>query len=220
MRSLQTALQYRFQNESLLRLALTHPSAKEETDNQRLEFLGDAVLEFAISDILFRKYPEQQEGDLTARRAALVCEETLCHLARSLNVGVFLRMGHGEESTAGRDKPSILADAMEAIIAAVYLDGGWQAACALIDRLFTDEETLSTLRGQDDKGLLQTFTQARELGLPEYVVVEESGPAHDRRFIIEVRVAGEAIAQGEGGSKKSAEQSAARRALTILKSRE
>lgn len=220
MRSLQTALQYRFQNESLLRLALTHPSAKEEKDNQRLEFLGDAVLEFAVSDMLFRKYPEQQEGDLTARRAALVCEETLCHLARSLNVGVFLRMGHGEESTAGRDKPSILADAMEAILAAVYLDGGWQAAYALIDRLFTDEETLSTLRGQDDKGLLQTLTQARELGLPEYAVVEESGPAHDRRFVTEVRVAGEAVARGEGGSKKAAEQSAARRALTILKSGE
>jgi ribonuclease III len=220
MRSLQTALGYRFQNEALLRLALTHPSAKEPKDNQRLEFLGDAVLESAVSALLYRKYPSLQEGELSARRAALVCEETLCHIARTLDIGRFLRMGHGEESTLGREKPSILADAMEAVIAAVYLDGGADAAHDLIRRLFADEEALSALRGQDDKGLFQAYTQARDMGLPEYTVVEESGPPHDRRFVSEARVAGAAVARGEGGSKKAAEQAAAHAALTILKTGE
>ncbi len=219
MLSLQNALGYRFRDEGLLRLALTHPSAKEEASNQRLEFLGDAVLECVISDLLYHKYPKRQEGELTARRAALVCEETLCHLARELDVGEYLRMGHGEESTDGRDKPSILADAMEAIIAAVYLDGGVKAARELIRRLFSDEEGLSALRGQDDKGDLQAYTQAQEMGLPAYEVVEESGPPHNRRFVCEVSVAGGAIARGSGASKKTAEQAAARRALVQLKGR-
>ena len=220
MRPLQDALNYHFKDEALLRLALTHPSTKEETDNQRLEFLGDAVLEYRISDMLFRKYAGSQEGDLTARRASLVCEETLCYLARQVNLGACLRMGHGEETTAGRDKPSILADAMEAVIAAVYLDGGADAAAKLIDRLFQDEEKLSALRGRDDKGLLQEYTQAHELGLPEYVIVEESGPAHDRRFVAEARVSGRALAKGEGVTKKAAEQAAARQSLGILQAGE
>lgn len=217
MRSLQDRLGYHFRDDSLLRLALTHPSSKEQEDNQRLEFLGDAVLEFAISDLLYRKYEGMREGELTARRASLVCEETLCHLARALDVGRHLRMGHGEESTAGREKPSILADAMEAVIAAVYLDGGIEIASRLVNGLFAEEDKLVALRGHDDKGLLQEYTQAQELGLPEYWVVEESGPAHDRRFITEVRVAGEAVARGEGASKKAAEQAAARLALEILR---
>jgi len=219
MDSLQTALDYRFHNNALLRLALTHPSAKEDRDNQRLEFLGDAVLECAVSDLLYRKYPGLQEGELTARRAALVCEETLSYLARTLGVGRCLRMGHGEESTAGREKPSILADAMEAVLAAVYLDGGWDAANALVGKLFAQEETLSTLRGQDDKGLLQAFTQAHELGLPEYTVMQQSGPAHDRRFVVEACVSGRAVASGEGSSKKTAEQAAARLALMVLRAK-
>ena len=106
MRPLQDALQYRFRDPSLLRLALTHPSTKETADNQRLEFLGDSVLGFAVSDLLYRKYADRQEGELTARKATLVCEETLCHLARTLRLGTALRMGHGEEATAGREKPS------------------------------------------------------------------------------------------------------------------
>ena len=219
MPSLQDALHYQFRQEALLDLALTHPSTKEETDNQRLEFLGDAVLEFAISDLLFRKYPDRQEGELTARRASLVCEETLCHLARQLHLGRHLHMGHGEEATAGREKPSILADALEAVIAAVYLDGGIQAAATLVERLFAQEESLSALRGRDDKGRLQEYTQAHDLGLPEYVIVEESGPAHDRYFITEARIAGQAIARGEGASKKAAEQAAASATLAILQTR-
>jgi ribonuclease III len=220
MRSLQTALGYRFRNEALLRLALTHPSAREPGDNQRLEFLGDAVLEFLISDLLYRKYPALREGELSARRAALVCEETLCRLARTLDAGVYLRMGRGEESTLGREKPSILADAMEAILAAVYLDGGADAARELAGRLFADEESLSAQHGQDDKGLFQAYTQARDIGLPEYAVVEESGPPHERRFVSEARVAGRTLARGEGASKKASEQAAARAALTKLKAEE
>ena len=218
MRSLQDALQYRFKDEALLRLALTHPSTKEETDNQRLEFLGDAVLGFAVSDLLYRKYAGRQEGELTARRATLVCEETLCHLARGLNIGRYLHMGHGEEATAGREKPSILADAMEAVIAAIYLDGGVEAVHRLIGRLYEDEEALSARRGRDDKGLLQAYTQANELGLPEYSVLSQTGPAHDRHFVTQVLVAGKALATGEGATKKAAEQAAARFALVKLQS--
>ncbi len=216
MRALQDALAYHFQNQSLLRQALTHPSTKEAADNQRLEFLGDAVLGFTVSDLLYRKYPGRPEGELTARRATLVCEETLCRLARQLNLGAVLRMGHGEESTLGREKPSILADAMEAVLAAVYLDGGVEAAAALVARLYRDEEALSALRGRDDKGLLQTYTQAHELGLPEYAVLWQSGPAHERRFAVEARVAGRALATAEGPTKKAAEQAAARLALQAL----
>ena len=149
-----------------------------------------------------------------------MCEETLCHLARTLCLGQALRMGHGEESTAGREKPSILADALEAVIAAVYLDGGMPAAQGLIERLFAEEERLSALRGHDDKGLLQAYTQAHDLGLPEYRIVEESGPAHDRRFVTETLVSGHVVARGEGLSKKAAEQAAARTALDALKAGE
>ena len=216
MRPLQDALQYRFRDPSLLRLALTHPSTKETADNQRLEFLGDSVLGFAVSDLLYRKYADRQEGELTARKSTLVCEETLCNLARELHLGDALRMGHGEETTSGREKPSILADAMEAVIAAVFLDGGMQAAQALVTRLFAEEETLAAQRGRDDKGLLQAYTQAHELGLPEYILLEETGPAHDKRFVTEVRAGGKPLATGEGATKKASEQAAARVALTVL----
>ncbi|MDD3410101.1 MAG: ribonuclease III [Eubacteriales bacterium] len=213
LRELQSALGYEFKQEALLRLALTHPSTKEPQDNQRLEFLGDAVLEFCVSDVLYRKYQERQEGELTARRAALVCEETLCTLAKAIGLGPYLRMGHGEELMHGREKPSILSDAMESVIAAVYLDGGINAAYQLIRRLFRDEEKLAARKGKDDKGLLQAYTQAHELGLPEYVIVDESGPDHARVFMAEVRVMGQPVARGGGASKKAAEQLAARLAL-------
>ena len=123
MQKLQKALGYTFRNEAHLRLALTHPSTKLP-DNQRLEFLGDAVLEFCVSDMLYHKYGKLHEGELTARRAALVCERTLSAIARSLDLGRCLIMGHGEEQTGGREKPSILADAVEAVLAAIYVDGG------------------------------------------------------------------------------------------------
>lgn len=215
--TLQQNLGYSFRDRSLLTRALTHPSTLSPEDNQRLEFLGDAVLEFCVSDLLYRKYPDCQEGELTERRAALVCEETLSLLAQGIGLGHALRMGHGEEQTKGRRKPSILADALEAVLAAVYLDGGVPAAQALVLRLYRDEEGLYALRGRDEKGLLQEYTQAHELALPEYAIVEETGPAHNRHFVAQVSVLGRPVATGRGGSKKAAEQAAAKAALAAYR---
>jgi len=212
MHKLQEALGYTFHNDAHLRLALTHPSTKLP-DNQRLEFLGDAVLEFCVSDMLYQKYPHLQEGELTARRAALVCERTLSVIARSLDLGRCLIMGHGEEQTGGRSKPSILADAMEAVLAAVYLDGGIASARELIGRLFADDEKLTAWRGQDDKSALQEYTQANGMELPSYQIIDQTGPDHNRTFTAQVSVMGKAVAVGVGNSKKAAEQAAARKAL-------
>ncbi len=216
---LEQKLGYAFLEGSLLIRALTHPSVKQGQDNQRLEFLGDAVLEFCISEMLYQKYPQEQEGELTARRAALVCEDTLCHLAQSLSLGEALRMGHGEEQTMGRSKPSILADALEAVLAAIYLDGGMEAVRGVVLRLYQAEETLYTLRGGDDKGLLQAYTQAQEMALPEYTIIEESGPDHDKHFVAQVSVLSQPVATGEGSSKKAAEQAAAKAALAAYHQR-
>jgi len=212
MHYLQKALGYEFKEPAHLRLALTHPSTKLP-DNQRLEFLGDAVLEFCVSDMLYRKYPDLHEGELTARRAALVCERTLSVLARSLELGKVLVMGHGEEQTGGREKPSILADAMEAVLAAIYIDGGIRAAHQVILRLFAEDEKLIAWRGHDDKSALQEYTQAHGMDLPSYAIIAQEGPDHNRTFTAQVSVMGKAVATGVGNSKKSAEQAAAKAAL-------
>jgi len=209
-------LGYTFKDEAHLRLALTHPSTKLP-DNQRLEFLGDAVLEFCVSDMLYRKYPDLHEGELTARRAALVCERTLSVLARSLELGKVLVMGHGEEQTGGREKPSILADAMEAVLAAIYIDGGIRAAHQVILRLFAEDEKLIAWRGHDDKSALQEYTQANGLELPAYVIIAQEGPDHNRTFTAQVSVLGKPVATGVGNSKKAAEQAAAKKALKTLR---
>ena len=216
MQNLQKALGYTFKDEAHLRLALTHPSTKLP-DNQRLEFLGDAVLEFCVSDMLYRKYPDLHEGELTARRAALVCERTLSVLARSLELGKVLVMGHGEEQTGGRGKPSILADAMEAVLAAIYIDGGIRAAHQVILRLFAEDEKLIAWRGHDDKSALQEYTQANGLELPAYEIIAQEGPDHNRTFTAQVSVLGKPVATGVGNSKKAAEQAAAKKALKTLR---
>ena len=216
MQNLQKALGYTFKDEAHLRLALTHPSTKLP-DNQRLEFLGDAVLEFCVSDMLYRKYPQLHEGELTARRAALVCERTLCVLAMSLGLGDVLVMGHGEEQTGGRQKPSILADAMEAVFAAIYIDGGIRAAHEVILRMYREDERLIAWRGHDDKSALQEYTQANGLELPSYQIIAQEGPDHNRTFTAQVSVLGKPVATGVGNSKKAAEQAAAKRALAELK---
>ena len=216
MQNLQKALGYTFKDEAHLRLALTHPSTKLP-DNQRLEFLGDAVLEFCVSDMLYRKYPQLHEGELTARRAALVCERTLCVLAMSLGLGDVLVMGHGEEQTGGRQKPSILADAMEAVFAAIYVDGGIRAAHEVILRMYREDERLIAWRGHDDKSALQEYTQANGLELPSYQIIAQEGPDHNRTFTAQVSVLGKPVATGVGNSKKAAEQAAAKRALAELK---
>ena len=212
MQHLQKALGYAFKDPAHLRLALTHPSTKLP-DNQRLEFLGDAVLEFCVSDMLYQKYPHLHEGELTARRAALVCEHTLSVIARSLDLGRCLIMGHGEEQTGGRSKPSILADAMEAVLAAIYMDGGIEQARQIILRLYAEDERLIAWRGHDDKSALQEYTPANGLDLPSYAIIAQEGPDHNRTFTAQVSVMGKAVATGTGNSKKAAEQAAAKRAL-------
>ncbi|MDD3336820.1 MAG: ribonuclease III [Eubacteriales bacterium] len=215
MKDLERALRYHFQDSALLSRALTHPSTKLP-DNQRLEFLGDAILEFCVSDMLYRKYSQFQEGKLTARRAALVCEHTLSVLARQLELGRYLLMGNGEEQTGGREKASILADTMEAVLAAIYMDGGYEAVKTVINRLYEKEETLISQQVKDEKSALQEYTQAMDMGLPEYEIVGESGPDHDRHFTARVHIQGKAVADGSGNSKKNAEQAAARAALESL----
>ncbi|MDD5897554.1 MAG: ribonuclease III [Clostridia bacterium] len=218
MQNLQKALGYTFHNEAHLRLALTHPSTKLP-DNQRLEFLGDAVLEFCVSDMLYHKYPQLHEGELTARRAALVCERTLSAIARTLSLGPCLIMGHGEEQTGGREKPSILADAVEAVLAAIYVDGGYEAARDVIRRLFAQDENLTAWRGHDDKSALQEYTQAHGLDLPSYAIIAQEGPDHSRTFTAQVSVMGRPVATGVGNSKKAAEQAAAKAALQEYRNR-
>ncbi len=218
-RQLEQNLGYPFRNPALLSRALTHPSVKQGKDNQRLEFLGDAVLEFCVSELLYRKYPSCQEGELTERRAALVCEETLSQLAVGLDIGPALKMDHGEEQALGRSKPSILADALEAVLAAVFLDGGAAAAQELVQRLYANEEELFARRGRDDKGVLQAYTQAQGFALPEYAIIQETGPVHEPRFVAQVSVMGKPVATGEGSSKKAAEQAAAKAALAAYHQR-
>ena len=150
---------------------------------------------------------------MTFLRARMVREETLCAVARHLQLGRYLRMDHGCEITGGRERPAVLADAMEAVLAAVYVDGGYEAARGVIRVLFQEEERLTAWRGQDDKSALQEYTQANGLDLPAYEIVAQSGPDHDRRFTAQVSVQGRAVATGEGNSKKAAEQAAAKAAL-------
>lgn len=219
MQRLQSAIGYSFRDPSLLRLALTHPSTNRP-DNQRLEFLGDAVLEFCVSDMLYHKYPAWQEGKLTARRAALVCEKTLSNVARGIELGRYLMMGNGEELMGGREKDSILCDALEAVLAAVYLDGGIEKANEVILRMFADEEHLIALPGDNYKGDLQICTQARGMATPSYEIIGRSGPDNNPVFTAQVSIMGKPAATATGASKQKAEQAAAKKALELLKGTE
>lgn len=180
MQTFMEALGYTFRDPALLQRALTHPSMGAE-DNQRLEFLGDAVLQYVMSDLLFRKHPQEQEGGLTHQRALLVCEAALAQVARKLGVGHVLRMDKGEELTGGRDKPSVLADAMEAILAAVYLDGGMEAARRMVQLHWPKAEEVQRPM-QDSKGALQEFLQRDGGEAPTYRIIGQDGPPHDRPF--------------------------------------
>lgn len=210
--ALQRALGYVFRDESLLRLALTHPSAGEKADNQRLEFLGDAVLQLCVSVALYRQHPSDQEGGLTFLRQALVREETLAVAARRFGLGECLLFDRGEAASGGRDKPSVLADAMEAVLAAVYLDGGLDAASALCARALDDFRPPQQTE-KNWKSLLQESAQALGHPAPVYRVAGEEGPPHARVFTAEALLNGRVVGRGQGGSKKQAEQEAARDAL-------
>ena len=216
---LMHTLGYRFADAELLQLALTHPSfalQREARDNQRLEYLGDAVLQLCVSRRLYDMFPNLPEGQLSRRRALLVCEPSLCEAARRLGLGEALLLDRGETQTGGRTKPSVLADAMEAVIAAVYLDGGIEAAAQLIDRAIGDYDRGDVLR-MDAKTALQECLQAQGRPAPVYETVREEGPPHERVFT-ERAVLNETTAfEGQGGSKKQAQQQAAQRALEQLK---
>lgn len=218
--AVEARLGHRFSRPGLLERALTHSSRAEENgeaaaSNERLEFLGDAVLDLVISELLMEAQPDVREGALSEARARLVNARALAERTRALGLERAMRLGRGEQQSGGRDKRSIQANVFEAVVGALYLDGGLEAVRALVCREF--ESALhepDALR--DPKTELQELLQRRALSLPEYALVAESGPPHDRRFAVEVRVEGRAVGRGEGRSKRSAERRAARRALDEL----
>ena len=224
MEDLERKLEYVFHGRDLLAEALSHSSYANEhraaglRSNERLEFLGDSVLGFVTAEFLFRQHPDLPEGDLTRIRAALVCEQSLYEAAQRLDLGRHLKLGRSEEGGGGRRRPSILADAMEAVFAAVYLDGGIAAADALIHRLLLDAEREEVVeeRRRDYKTALQELVQRTPGTAVTYQLVEESGPDHCRVFVMEAFVGGVSAGRGEGRSKKEAEQAAARAALKAL----
>ncbi len=246
---LERTLGYVFKKRSMLEQAVTHsslsyeratsrcelteaePSASDQDqDNEQLEFLGDAVLGLIVADHLFRAYPDLEEGDLTRLRAQLVSRKHLGQVAAQMSLGTFMRLGRGEERSGGRQKVVLLANALEAVIAALYLDGGLKAATMFVSRSvvtpYIDDLRVALDAGLalgDHKSALQEWLQACKAGSPHYTVKAESGPDHRKRFLVEVTVAGDAgvngiVAQGMGSTKKKAEQEAARLAYAALKS--
>jgi ribonuclease-3 len=219
---LQQAAAVSFKDPELLLIALTHPSYLAEhpqanNHNQRLEYLGDAVLGLVVADYFYHRFPEEPEGQLTRMRAAVVCESTLARMARQLDLGNCLRLGHGEELSGGRQRSSVLADALEALTGAVFLDQGWQQARRFL-LLLLGEEMLTIARGsgQDYKTALQEVVQQRGGDTLAYCIVDEAGPDHDKHFTAGVLWNGEMLGRGRGKSKKEAEQQAAKNALTTL----
>lgn len=222
LRALTRRLGCRFKDLSLLDRALRHSSYTYEhseagPSNEQMEFLGDAVLALTISTLLIDIFPEASEGELSRRRAALVNARQLAEVARGLNLSECLLVGRGEARQAGHEKPSLLADALEAVLAAAYLDGGFPKAQRLIGRWFAPIlARQGPLTWQDPKTALQELTQARCKQSPSYHLLEETGPSHARRFRVELRLGNKPLAQGEGSSKKQAEQQAASAALKKL----
>ena len=212
---LEKKLGYSFRDKALIELAMKHPSCGAP-NNQRLEFLGDAVLQYLMSDRLYRRHPEDREGSLTHLRALLVCEASLSQIAEKLGIGEALIMDRGEELTGGRTKPSVLCDAMEAVLAAVYLDGGMEAARGVMERCWPGEEEVVRPM-QDSKGLLQEELQKNGGETPTYRITGTSGPPHAPVFEAAVYRGGQVIGTGSGKTKKQAEQAAAVRALENLK---
>lgn len=225
LEAIETRLRYRFKDRGLLEHALTHKSRAAEdpsggvNDNESLEFLGDAVLGFVVADLLYREFPEFSEGPKSKAKAALVSTTALAELSRTLGLGDDLLLGKGEAKTGGRAKPALLADVFEAVVAAIYLDGGIEAARTFIESQL--RPIVATVRashsfGRDHKSALQETLQAQGRPVPGYRVAAESGPDHDKRFDVAVVVDGGVLATGSGKTKKEAEQEAARLALGAL----
>lgn len=225
MQHIEEKIGYSFRDRSLLINALTHSSYANENrgrsceSNERLEFLGDSVLGLVVADALFRKFPELPEGRMTRLRAQLVCEESLHRVASQIGLGDYMRLGRGEEHTGGRQRTSILADATEALIAAMYLDGGMDVAKSFIERFILTE--MDTVGGPiafgDSKTELQELVQRKSGSVLSYELLGESGPDHNKTFTSQVLLNGESIGSGSGHTKKEAEQSAARAALEKLR---
>jgi len=226
--ALERAAGYRFRDRGLLEHALTHRSRVHEDasggviDNESLEFLGDSVLGFVVADMLFRQFPQHDEGQKSKLKASLVSATALARLGDGLDLGEYLILGRGEEKTGGRRKLALIADCYEALIAAIYLDGGIDAAREFIERqvgpLIEDARRrgADAVFSEDYKSALQEWLQSRERGLPAYRLAAETGPPHRRRFEVEVLVEGVAVARAEGRSKKEAAQAAAKEALALL----
>ncbi len=223
MNELQDKIGYHFNDVSLLKEALTHSSFANEHRaqhikyNERLEFLGDAVLSIVVSDYIFKNCPELPEGELTKLRASLVCEKSLYEFAKRIDLGNYLLLSKGERNNGGADRPSILSDAFEALIAAIYIDGGMKSASKHILNFVVPEiKNTKKKRINDYKTTLQEIIQKNPGEQLEYVLVDESGPDHNKHFVVEVHLNSNVIGKGGGRSKKEAEQQAAREALELM----
>ena len=222
IKDLEAAIGYHFQNITLLQNALTHSSYANERwhnslmSNERLEFLGDSILGMQVAEFLFRSFPDRPEGELTRMRADMVCEKTLAAIAEQIGLGQHLLLGHGEDRLGGRKRNSILADAVESVIAACYLDGGMDAAKAFIQRFVLCHVPVAQMQNVDYKTTLQEKVQQKKNQTLQYRLVGESGPDHDKQFQVEVSLNGQVVGQGIGSSKKRAEQAAAKAAMEKL----
>ena len=222
IKDLEVAIGYRFHNITLLQNALTHSSYANERwhdslmSNARLEFLGDSILGMVVAEYLYTQFPNRPEGELTRMRADMVCEVSLAKVANTVGMGKHLLLGNGEEQGGGRSRASLLADAMESVIAAAYLDGGMEAAKGIISRFILCNVPLTKLSNADYKTALQERIQQKKNQVLSYQLVGESGPDHDKQFVVEVSLNGEAVGRGTGSSKKRAEQDAAKNAMETL----
>lgn len=222
IKDLEVAIGYTFKNITLLQNALTHSSCANERwhnslmSNERLEFLGDSILGMVVAEYLYKNFPDRPEGELTRMRADMVCEQALAVVANRIHLGDHLLLGRGEEQGGGRKRASILADAVESVIAASFLDGGMDAARAFVDTFVLCDVPVTKLHNEDYKTALQELVQKKKNQMLSYVLTGESGPDHDKCFQVEVLLNGKTIGQGSGSSKKRAEQDAARVALEKL----
>lgn len=222
IKDLETAIGYQFSNITLLQNALAHSSYANERwhdslrSNERLEFLGDSILGMIVAEYLYRNFSDRPEGELTRMRADMVCEQALARIADKINLGDHLLLGHGEQQSGGKHRASILADAVESVIAACFLDGGMDAARTFVDRFVLCDVPVKQLHNADYKTALQEFTQKKKDQTLSYQLLSESGPDHAKTFEVAVLMNGKTLGVGTGSSKKRAEQDAARKALETL----